>query len=57
VGVFDGVGVFEGVGVMVGVSVGSGRQVPVAAKSTWSSSEVEYLTVTVAFPAVLNEML
>lgn len=45
------------VGVGVGVFVGSGRQVPVAPRLTCSSWEVAYWTLTVAFPAVLKEML
>ncbi len=42
--------------VTVGVGVG-GMQCPVAPRSTETSWEVEYLTVTLAFPAALKEIL
>jgi hypothetical protein len=57
VGVLVAVGVLVSVGVLVAVSTGKGRHVPMAERSTRSSSEVVYATATVALPAVLNEIL
>src|ERR1041384_7793041 len=59
VGVLVGVlvGILVGVLVGVGVSVSAGIQVPVAPKETDSKTEVEYWTVTEAFPAATKEII